>query len=200
VTILVALVLAWSAAAGQITVTASVAPVEAELKAKLEREPRHIPHYLALARLYSDIRHYHEAEATLRRALVIKPDAREVYGELFLLFHQTHHFEKGLPLADAWERIAPADPEAPTMRAGAYFKLAERDRPGASRERLDFVARGLAAADAALSLNPDYGPAVYAKIGLVSVKASLVSDTERRALESERQALIDRLENLKSRR
>ena len=195
-TILVALVLAWSAAAGQITVTASVAPVEAELKAKLEREPRHIPHYLALARLYSDVRRYDEAEATLRRALVLKPDAREVYSQLFLLFQNLHQFEKGLALADAWALVAPSNPDPPTMRAAAFYKMAEDERRTTREQRFDIVQRGLSAADAALALNPDHVPAVFIKIGLVSVKAVLASDSERPAIETEKQELIRRYEEL----
>ena len=179
--------------------TASVAPVEADLKAKLAREPHHIPHYLELARLYYDVRRYDEAEATLRRALVLKPDAREVYSQLFLQFQNQHQFEKGLALAEAWALVAPSSPDPPTMRAGAYYMMAEDERGTTREQRLDIVQRGLTAADAALALKPDHAPAVYVKLGLVYVKAALASESERPALEAEKQALTQLLEKLNPR-
>jgi TonB family protein len=174
------------------TVTASIAPVEADLKAKLEREPRHIPHYLALARLYFDVRRPAEAEALLRRALTVQPDAVDVYRQLFLQFGQTHEYEKAIALATSWAALAPSSPEPPTMRAGGHLKRAEHG-PKDAEDRMAMIAAGLADVDAALALKPDHIPALYIKGQLVALKATLVPPAERPAIEAERDALIERI-------
>lgn len=179
-------------APAQITVTASIAPVEAELKAKIEREPRHIPHYLALARLYLDVRRPGDAEALLRRALTVQPGDVDVYRQLFLQFDRTGEYEKVIALAGSWAALAPSSPEPPTMRAAGHMRRAEHG-PKDSEDRLAMIAAGLADADAALALKPGHLPALYVKAQLVALQATLVPPAERAATEAERDALIERI-------
>jgi len=176
----------------QITITASIAPVEAELKAKIEREPRHIPHYLALARLYRDVRRPAEAESILRRALTVQPGDVEVHRQLILQFDQTHEYEKAIALASSWAQLAPANPEPRAMRAGVYLRRAEHESKS-SHERLALIVTGLSDADAALAMNAEYMAALYIKAQLVALKATLVAPAERAAVEAERDGLIERL-------
>lgn len=78
-----------------------------------------------------------------------------------------------------------------------FLPAAAHERHRSREQRLEWVALGLQAADAALAKKPDHAAAVFAKVGLVSVKSTLMSDAEeRRDLEAERDTLIRRLKEL----
>jgi TonB family protein len=183
---------AGQAPGAQSTVTASIAPAEAELKAKLQREPRHIPHYVELARLYLDVRRPADAESLLRRALTVQPGDVDVYRQLFLQFDRTREYEKAIALASSWAELAPSSPEPPTMRAGGHLRRAEHELKAAD-DRLAMIGAGLADADAALALKPEHLPALYVRAQLVALQATLVPPAERASIEAERDALIERM-------
>jgi TonB family protein len=168
-----------------VRVYGNLAPIEAELKGRIERDPRDLETYFDMARLYEAVSHEVDAERVLRRALAVAPRSREVYDRLFAHLRQRRKYEQAVLLAEEWRRNEPASPDPLVQLAGLYLY-----HPATSVEqRHNFVAHGLASADAALVITPGHLPAFEVKRQLLALKW-IVSDHEgRRAVEVQQRAL-----------
>jgi TonB family protein len=168
-----------------VRVVASLAPEEADLKGRIEREPHRTSLCLDLAALYETVGHEDDAERVLRQAVAIASGARDVYERLFAHFRRLRQHDRAVPLADEWRLREPASADPYVALAWLYLY-----HPAATREeRLAFVARGLAAADAALAIQRDLTAAFEVKRQLLALKW-IVSDGEARpAVETEQRAL-----------
>jgi TonB family protein len=168
-----------------VRVVGSLAPAEAGLKGRIEREPHRSSLYLDLAEIYESVGSEDEAERVLRQALAAAPGARDVYERLFAHFRRLKQYDRAVPIADEWRRSEPASADPHVALAWLYLY-----HPAATLEdRLAFVTRGLAAADAALAIQPSFSAAFEVKRQLLALKW-IVSDGEARpAVEAEQRAL-----------
>lgn len=168
-----------------VRVVGSLASEEADLKGRIEREPDRTSLYLDLAGLYEAVGREDDAERMLRLALAIAPGARDVHERLFAHFRRLRQYDRAVPLADEWRRREPGSADPHVALAWLYLY-----HPAATLEdRLAFVTRGLAAADAALAIQRDLTAAFEVKRQLLALKW-IVSDVEARpAVETEQRAL-----------
>jgi protein TonB len=77
------------------------------------------------------------------------------------------------------ERTPPRDPRTPAeyhRLAQQYWDKANKDLSLTAQEKLDVIAKGLAAEDRALAMNPDYVPALTYKNIFLRMQANLATD------------------------
>jgi TonB family protein len=184
--ILVAAVLGGPAqpGAGYLLVTFNLGPLEADLRARIEREPSHISNRLELARLYDTAGSRGAAEHTLLQALAIERSPR-VYRQLIQHYRRFRQHPVAVPIAIEWAEREPSDPE-PRVQLSALY-LYHPAQTGA--ERLDLIVRGLAAAEKALALEPGHVPALEMKRQLLALKWIVADWSARPAIAAEQEAL-----------
>jgi protein TonB len=81
--------------------------------------------------------------------------------------------------ASVQERTPPRDPRTPAeyhRQAQQYWEKANKELSLSQEEKLDVIAKGLAAEDRALAINPDYLPALTYKDIFLRMQANLTND------------------------
>lgn len=170
-------------ASAPLRVLGSVAPVEAALKARIERDPTDIQAILDLASLYETVGHDDDAERVLRQALAVAP--RRAYEALLAHFRRSRNSARALAVAEEWRLKEPVSPDPLVALAWLHLYQAA----GRSEHRRALVDEGLARADEALSLETAYAPAFEVKRQLLALKWILADREERSAIERDQRAL-----------
>jgi len=171
-------------AAGPVRVIFNLAPLEADLKQQIEREPNHISNRLELARLYDVAGSHAAAERTLLEAFAIERSPR-VYRQLIAHYRRVREYPRAIPIAVEWSEREPSDPE-PLVHLSAlhlYHPAQNAD------QRHDLIARGLAYADKALTLDRGHIPALEMKRQLLALKWIVADWSGRPAIDAEQEAL-----------
>lgn len=189
-TMLIVLVMAAGSGQSQresesIRVVASLAPIEAALKERIDREPARARTYLDLASIYETVGHEADAERVLRQWLTVASRPGEAYGPLIAHLKRRRQYEGAIPIAEEWRRREPASPD-PHVEL-AWLHLSRGATTG--EQRLGFVALGLTSVEAALAAKPGYGPAFDVKRQLLALKWILSDRGARPAVEAEQRAL-----------
>lgn len=140
-------------------------PAEAEpiVKQMIELQPNEYINYLALAKIYETAGRYDEAEAALMKAREIKPNEASVYTTMAGYYNTQGNFDKTI---EALQMAADTDPNNPL----GYYTIAtffeekvRKDTTLTPVQQRDYLAKGLTAADKALSLNDQYAEAMVYK-------------------------------------
>jgi predicted Zn-dependent protease len=153
-------------------------PAKAEpvLQNMIRNEPGDPANYFMLARLYEDAGEYGEAERIFLAAKDAKPNDASVYTSLASFYNRQGKFDKTI---DALEQRAAKEsnnPEAWQTIAVYYQDEARKDARLKDNEKRDYVNKGLAAVDKALTIKPDYGDAMTYKGLLLRLAANLEKD------------------------
>ena len=153
-------------------------PAKAEpiVQKMIEIEPTEPTNYFRLARLYEDAGVYDEAERMYVRAMEVKPSDPSVYTTLAAYYNRRGEFEKTIKALEDRAAKTPNDPEAFHTIASYYWDETRNDPKLTDAQKLDYIQRGLKAADRAIELKPDYVEAIVFK-GLLLRNQALVEKT-----------------------
>jgi tetratricopeptide (TPR) repeat protein len=156
-------------------------PAKAEpvYKEIIQLEPNEPANYMAIAQLYEDAGRYEEAEAQLQRAKEVKPNDASVYTALAAFYNRQGDFDKTIDALTQAANLAPNNPEGWHLIATYYWDKARKDYRLSDAEKKDFILKGIAMDDKALSLNPNYLEAMTYKNILLRMQANTEKDPKK---------------------
>jgi tetratricopeptide (TPR) repeat protein len=156
-------------------------PAKAEpiVQKMIEIEPSEPTNYFRLARLYEDAGVYDEAERMYVRAKEVKPGDPTVYTTLAAYYNRRGEFEKTIKALEDRAAKEPTNPEAFHTIASYYWDETRNDPKLTDAQKLEYIQRGLKAADRAIELKQDYVEAIVFK-GLLLRLQALVEKTPAR--------------------
>ena len=156
-------------------------------------DPNEPGNYLALAKLYEDAGRYDDAEAQFEKARQVKPNDPSVLASLAGYYNRQGDFPKTIAALEEAAHLEPNNPEGYHRVAVFYWDKTRGDFRLSDAEKRDFIQKGLAMEDKALSLNPDYMEALTYKNILLRLKANVTKDPV------EQKRLIDEADKLRKR-
>jgi tetratricopeptide (TPR) repeat protein len=166
---------------------------EPVVKQMIDLEPNEPTNYFQLAKIYEDSGEYELAEQTFLKAKEAKPNDPAVYMQLAGYYNRQGDFDKTIEALDERVAIEPNNPEAHYTVATYYWDKAYRDFRLKDTEKLDYVEKGIAAVDKAISIKDDYMEAIAYKNLLLRLNANLIKDpAKQQALLKEADELRDR--------
>jgi len=171
------------------------APAKAEpvYKEIIALEPNEPANYLALAKLYEDAGRYDDAEAQYDKAKEVKPNDPAVLAAIAGYYNRQGDFPKTIAALEQAAALEPNNPEGYHRVAVFYWDKTRGDFRLSEPEKRDFIQKGLAMEDKALSLNPDYTEALTYKNILLRLKANVTKDPV------EQKRLIEEADKLRKR-
>jgi tetratricopeptide (TPR) repeat protein len=152
---------------------AKAEPVYQEI---VKLEPGEPANYVPLAKLYEDSGRYDEAEAALNKAREQKPNDPSVYTNLAAYYNRQGDFPKTIESLQKAADLNPNNPEGYHLIGTYYWDKARKDFRLSPAEQKDFIVKGLAMEDKALSLNPEYMEAMTYKNILLRMEANTEKD------------------------
>jgi tetratricopeptide (TPR) repeat protein len=155
-------------------------------------EPNEPTNYMALAKLYEDAGRYDDAEAQYTKAKAVKPNDPAVLAGLAGYYNRQGDFPKTIEALEQAAALEPNNPEGYHRVAVFYWDKSRGDYRLTPAEKKDYIQRGLAMEDKALSLNPDYTEAMTYKNILLRLKANLEKDP------AEQKRLIEEADKLRN--
>jgi predicted Zn-dependent protease len=174
---------------------------EPVLQSMIRAEPGDPANYFMLARLYEDAGVYDEAERIFVAAKDAKPNDAAVYTSLASFYNRQGHFEKTIQALEQRAAKDANNPEAWQTIAVYYQDEARKDSRLKDAEKKDYVLKGIAAVDKALTIKPDYGDAMTYKGLLLRLEANLEKDTaKQQALLKEAKELQDKSEEMRKKK
>jgi len=149
---------------------------EPVLQTMIRSDPSDIANYFMLARLYEDAGVYDEAERMFLAAKDAKPNDASVYTSLASFYNRQNKFDKTIDALEQRAQKESNNPEAWQTIAVYYQDEARKDSRLKENEKRDYIGKGLAAADKALAIKPDYSDAMTYKGLLLRLQANLEKD------------------------
>jgi tetratricopeptide (TPR) repeat protein len=168
---------------------AKAEPVYQEIIALDPGEPAN---YMALAKLYEDAGRYDDAEAQFEKAKAAKPNDPSVLASIAGYYNRQGDFPKTIEALEQAAALEPNNPEGYHRVAVFYWDKTRGDFRLSTAEKRDFIQKGLAMEDKALSLNPDYTEAMTYKNILLRLKANITTDA------AEQKRLIEEADKLRN--
>jgi predicted Zn-dependent protease len=129
-----------------------------------------------LANVYEQAGMYADAERLYTLARDAKPADPAVYLQLAGYYNRQGVFPKTIEALEQRAQREPNNPEAYQMIAGYYYEEASADTTLRDQEKMNYVLKGVEAADKALSLKKDYPEAMTFKGLLLRQQARLEKD------------------------
>jgi tetratricopeptide (TPR) repeat protein len=152
-------------------------PIVLEMVKLAPNEPGN---YFALAKIYEDAGRYEEAEQALMKARDAAPNDASVYVQMSGFYNRQGDFEKTMEALHKAADIKPDDPQGHQLVATYYWEKAQKDHRLTPAQKKDYIAKGIAAADRALKLNPEYIEALTYKNILLRMQGNLETDMAKR--------------------
>jgi len=134
---------------------------------------------MALAKLYEDAGRYDDAEALYGKAKQVKPNDPSVLAAMASYYNRQGDFPKTIVALEQAAALEPNNPEGYHRVAVFYWDKSRGDFRLSANEKKDFIQKGLAMEDKALSLNPDYMEAMTYKNILLRLEANMEKDAVR---------------------
>jgi tetratricopeptide (TPR) repeat protein len=153
-------------------------PAKAEpvIQKIIEADPSDPSGYFALSKIYEDSGRYDEAEQSLLKAREAKPDDAAVYNALAQYYNRQGEFDKTMEAFDKAAQLEPNNPQGYYLMSTYFQEKASKDFRLNDAQRREFNERGLAAAEKAIQLNPNYVDALVYKGILLLQLAKLEKD------------------------
>jgi tetratricopeptide (TPR) repeat protein len=169
-------------------------PSQAEpiVQQMIQIEPNEPSNYFALANIYEGAGRYEDAEAAYVKARDMKPNDPVVHTTLAGFYNRQGQFDKTMEAMNKAADLEPNNPQGYHLVATYYQEKVQKDHTITPAVKKDYIARGLAADDKALSLNPNYIEAMIYKNILLREQARLETD---RAKQQELMKQADELRN-----
>src|SRR3954464_1340820 len=142
-------------------------------------EPNEPANYLALAKLYEDAGRYDDAEAQYDKAAAVKPNAASVLEARVRYHNRQGDFPKTIAALEQAAALEPNNPEGYHRVAVFYWDKTRGDFRLNPATKRDYIQKGLAMEDKALSLNPDYMEAMTYKNILLRLQANIEKDPQK---------------------
>ena len=155
-------------------------------------EPKEPANYMALAKLYEDAGRYDDAETQYTKASEAKPNDPSVLAGKAGFYNRQGDFPKTIAALEQAAALEPNNPEGYHRVAVFYWDKSRGDFRLSANEKKDFITKGLAMEDKALSLNPDYMEAMTYKNILLRLKANMETDPKKQ------KELIDEADKLRN--
>jgi tetratricopeptide (TPR) repeat protein len=156
-------------------------------------DPNAPENYMALAKLYEDAGRYDDAEAQYGRAKQVKPNDPSVLAGFAAYYNRQGDFPKTIEALEQAAALEPNNPEGYHRVATFYWEKANKDYRLSPAQKKDYIMKGLAMEDKALSLNPDYMDAITYKNILLRLEANGEKDPKRQ------KELLDEADKLRNR-
>ncbi|MDR1990656.1 MAG: tetratricopeptide repeat protein [Acidobacteriaceae bacterium] len=174
-------------------------PAKAEpiVQQMIRMDPGEASNYFVLAKIYEDAGVYDAAEQTLINARNAKPSDPAVYMTLAGFYNRQGQFDKTIEALEARAKAEPNNPDAFQTIAAYYWDETRGDASLTQAQKLNFVQKGLAAVDQAITMKPDFIEAVTFKGLLLRQQALLEKDpAKQQALIKEATALSEKANDL----
>src|SRR3954462_8214169 len=155
-------------------------------------DPAEATNYLALAKLYEDSGRYEDAEAQYNKAKEVKPNDPSVLASEASFYNRQGDFPKTIDALEKAAALEPNNPEGYHRVATFYWEKANKDYRLSAADKRDYILKGLAKEDKALSLNPDYMEAMTYKNILLRMQANTEKDP------GKQKQLIDEADKLRN--
>ena len=178
-------------------------PAKAEpvVQRMIQLEPSDPANYFVLAKIYTDAGVYDEAEKVYLMAKQARPNDPTVYKQLAAYYNSQGRFDKTIDALEQGAAKDPNNPEAYHTIASYYWDETTRDTHLREAEKKDYVLKGIAAADRALQIKPDYVEALVFKGLLLRLEANLEKDVKKQQeLLKEANSLRDKAEELRKKK
>jgi tetratricopeptide (TPR) repeat protein len=156
-------------------------------------DPTSPENYLAIAKLYEDAGRYDDAEAMYAKAKEVKPNDPSVLASLASYYNRQGDFDKTIQALQQAAALEPNNPEGYHRVATFYWEKANKDYRLSAAQKKDYIDKGIAMEDKALSLNPDYLDAITYKNILLRLEAHDEKDPKKQ------KELLDEADKLRNR-
>ena len=174
---------------------------EPVLQHMIQADPADPANYFMLARLYEDAGVYDEAERIYVAAKDSRPNDASVYTSLASFYNRQGRFDKTIAALEQRAEKDAKNPEAWQTIAVYYQDEARKDSRLRDAEKKDYVLKGIAAVDKALTIKPDYSDAMTYKGLLLRLEANLEKDAaKQQQLLKEANDLRDKSEELRKKK
>jgi tetratricopeptide (TPR) repeat protein len=155
------------------------AKAEPVYKEIIDLDPNEPANYMALAKLYEDAGRYDDAEALYTKAEAVKPNDPSVLAARAGYYNRQGDFPKTIESLEKAAALEPNNPEGYHRVATFYWEKANKDYRLSPAQKKDYIMKGLAMEDKALSLNPDYMEAMTYKNILLRMQANTEKDPQK---------------------
>lgn len=175
-------------------------PAQAEpvLIKMIEMEPSEPSNYAVLGKIYEDAGLYEDAEKVLVMAKNAKSNDATVYLQLAGFYNRQGQFDKTIEALNQRAQIESSNPEAFQTIASYYWDETRADPVLTDAQKLDYITKGLEAADKAISLKTDYVEALTFKGLLLRLQANVIKDpAKQQSLIKEATELSDKANELR---
>jgi tetratricopeptide (TPR) repeat protein len=142
----------------------------------IQMDPGDPSAYFALAGIYEAAGRYDEAEQALLKGRDAKPDDPSVYNALAQYYNRQGEFEKTMEAFNKAAELEPNNPQGYYLISTYYQEKASKDFRLTDPQKRDLNEKGLAAAEKAIQLNPNYVDALVYKGILLLQLARLEKD------------------------
>jgi len=174
---------------------------EPVLQHMIQGDPGDPANYFMLARLYEDAGVYDEAERIYVAAKDARPNDASVYTSLASFYNRQGHFDKTIAALEQRAEKDSKNPEAWQTIAVYYQDEARKDSRLRDAEKKDYILKGIAAVDKALTIKPDYSDAMTYKGLLLRLEANIEKDQAKvQQLLKEANELRDKSEEIRKKR
>jgi tetratricopeptide (TPR) repeat protein len=174
---------------------------EPVLQHMIQADPADPANYFMLARLYEDAGVYDEAERIYVAAKDARPNDASVYTSLASYYNRQGRFDKTIAALEQRAEKDAKNPEAWQTIAVYYQDEARKDSRLREAEKKDYVLKGIAAVDKALTIKPDYSDAMTYKGLLLRLQANLEKDpAKQQQLLKDANDLRDKSEELRKKK
>jgi len=171
-------------------------PVAREL---IALDPNDSTTYRILAKLYEDQGRMDEAEKAFQDAITAKPNEPLNYRMLAFFYNRRGEFAKTMEAMDKRAASEPRNPEAWHEIGAYYHDKVFRDKTLPRAKALEYVLKGIAAEDKALSVSADYVDAITYKNILLRQQALYDNPAKSKQLLEEADRLFKKQEELRKR-
>jgi tetratricopeptide (TPR) repeat protein len=153
-------------------------PAQAEpvIQKMIAADPSDPAAHFQLMKIYEDAGRYEEAEQALLKGRDAKPNDPVVWNSIAAYYNRQGEFDKTM---EAFGKAAELDPNNPQgyHQIGAYYQdKVQKDFRLTTPQKRDYIAKGLAAEDKAIQLNPNYMEALLWKNILLRQQANTETD------------------------
>jgi len=137
--------------------------------------------YLQISRLQEMRGAVKEAEATLKEGGAALPSEPALVMGLAGMYARTGRFDQAIAAVGQVVAMTPSDPNAHLVAATFYEEKVRKDARLSAQDRANYIRSGIAAADRALALSPDFMEAMVIKNLLLRDQASAEPNASSRA-------------------
>jgi tetratricopeptide (TPR) repeat protein len=170
-------------------------PSQAEpiVQQMIELEPNEPSNYFALANIYEEAGRYEDAEEAYLKARELRPQDPTTHSTLAGFYNRQGEHPKMLEALTQAADVQPENPEGYYRLAVHYEEIVRKDHRLPRNAKLEYTLKGIAAADRALEINPNYTEAMVYKNILLRHQAPLETDR------AKQQQLIKQADELRDR-